>query len=193
MPNRYDRDFDERNRGDFSGYYARDPHRGGFSDDYARDGGWSGGGRADDYAREPWGGSGAAGDWLGSGYRGGYGDASVGYGPGQTRSTYGRGESGGLARAYAPSYRGRGPKNWRRSDEAIREMVNERLTDADEVDATDVEVQVESAEVTLSGVVGSRREKRIAEDVAWSCGGVHDVHNRLTIGDREQHIGKASE
>lgn len=194
MPHRYD-DSDERNRGEFSGYYARDTHREGLGDDYARDGGWSGAGRADEYARDAdrWGGTGAAGDWFGSGYRGGHGDASVGYGPGQTRSTYGRGDYGGLARAYAPSYRGRGPKNWRRSDEAIRELVNERLTDHDEVDATDIEVSVENAEVTLTGIVASRREKRVAEDVAWSCGGVHDVHNRLTIGDREQHIGKASE
>ena len=92
-----------------------------------------------------------------------------------------------------PSYRGRGPKTWRRSDEAIREMVNEHLTDHEEVDATDIDVKVESAEVTLTGTVASRREKRVAEDVAWSCAGVHDVHNRLTIGDREQHIGKASE
>ena len=45
-------------------------------------------------------------------------------------------------------------------------MVNERLTDHDAVDATDIEVRVENAEVTLSGVVASRREKRIAEDVA---------------------------
>ncbi len=156
MPNRYDRDFDERNRGEFSGYYARDTHREGLGDDYARDGGWSGAGRADDYARDDrWGGPGRA-----------YGETS---------------------------YRGRGPKNWRRSDEAIREMVNERLTDHDQVDATDIEVTVENAEVTLTGIVASRREKRIAEDVAWSCGGVHDVHNRLTIGDREQRIGKASE
>jgi len=80
-----------------------------------------------------------------------------------------------------------------RSDEAIREVVNECLTDHDELDATDIEVKVENAEVTLHGVVTSRREKRIAEDVARSCGGVQDVHNRLTIGDREQHIGKASE
>jgi hypothetical protein len=154
MPNRYDRDWDERNRGEFSGYYARDSHRGGLGDDYARDDGWSGGGRRDEYARD---------------------------------------EAGGFGRAYAPSYRGRGPKNWRRSDEAIREIVNERLTDHDHVDATDVEVHVEGAEVTLNGMVSSRREKRIAEDIAWSCGGVRDVHNRLTIGDREQHIGKASE
>ncbi|HUR81900.1 MAG TPA: BON domain-containing protein [Thermoanaerobaculia bacterium] len=92
-----------------------------------------------------------------------------------------------------PSYRGRGPKNWRRSDERIHENVNERLTDHDDVDATDIEVTVENAEVTLTGIVTSRREKRIAEDVAWSCGGVNDVHNRLTIGERATHIGKASE
>ncbi len=35
--------------------------------------------------------------------------------------------------------------------------------------------------------------QHFTEDVAWSCGGVHDVHNRLRIGDREQHIGKASD
>lgn len=153
MPNRYDRDFDERNRGEFSGGpleprhgfggdYARDAHRG-LGDDYARDGGWSGAGRADQYTRE--------------------------------------------------SHRGRGPKNWRRSDERIREMVNERLTDHDDVDATDIEVAVSDGEVSLTGMVTSRREKRIAEDIAWSSPGVHDVHNRLTIGERETHIGKASE
>lgn len=94
---------------------------------------------------------------------------------------------------WRPSYRGRGPKNWRRSDDAIRETVNERLTDHDDVDATDIEVEVANAEVTLNGAVASRREKRVAEDVAWSCGGVRDVHNRLKIADREPHIGKASE
>lgn len=91
------------------------------------------------------------------------------------------------------SHRGRGPKNWRRPDERIREIVNERLTDDDDVDATEIEVQVQDAEVTLTGTVTNRREKRIAEDVAWSCGGVRDVHNRLTIADRETHIGKARE
>ena len=79
------------------------------------------------------------------------------------------------------SHRGRGPKNWQRSDETIRDIVNERLTEDHEVDATDIEVKVENAEVTLSGVVATRREKRVADDVAWSCAGVHDVHNRITV------------
>lgn len=130
-----------------------------------------------------------AGDYARDPHRGGLGDDYArdgGWSGGGRHDEYTR-------EPYRPSYRGRGPKNWRRSDEAIREIVNERLTDHDDVDATDIEVLVENTEVTLSGVVASRREKRIAEDIAWSCGGVHDVHNRLTIGDREPHIGKASE
>lgn len=159
MPNRFDRDWDERNRGEYSGgpygrsgelggYYARDTHRD-FGDDYARDGGWSGAGRHEDYARE--------------------------HVPART------------------SYRGRGPKNWRRSDERIRETVNELLTEHDGIDATDVDVKVENGEVTLEGMVGSRWEKRLAEDIAAGCHGVHDVHNRLRVADREVQVGKASE
>jgi hypothetical protein len=92
-----------------------------------------------------------------------------------------------------PSFRGRGPKNWRRSDDTIRETVNELLTDHDGVDATHIEVTVENSEVTLNGMVGSRWEKRLAEDIAASCRGVHDVHNRLKVAARETHVGKASE
>jgi hypothetical protein len=91
------------------------------------------------------------------------------------------------------SFRGRGPKNYRRSDERILEDVNERLTEDHDVDATDIEVHVQNGEVTLNGTVNSRHEKRIAEDVAESCGGVVDVHNRLRVADREAMIGKASE
>ena len=94
------------------------------------------------------------------------------------------------------SFRGKGPKNWRRPDERIREEVNERLTEHDGIDATDIEVAVENGEVTLSGTVDSRWTKRMAEDVAAQCGGVTDVHNRLRIDQRdgaEVHVGKASE
>lgn len=97
------------------------------------------------------------------------------------------------ARDARPSYRGRGPKNWRRSDERICETINELLTDHDGIDATHIEVSVKDAEVTLDGGVGSRWEKRLAEDIALACGGVRDVHNRLRIADRETQIGKTSE
>jgi hypothetical protein len=91
------------------------------------------------------------------------------------------------------SFRGRGPKNYRRSDERILEEVSDRLTQDHDVDASEIEVTVADGQVTLTGTVNSRHQKRIAEDVAESCSGVVDVHNRLRVADRETLIGKASE
>lgn len=76
---------------------------------------------------------------------------------------------------------GRGPKGYQRTDERIREDVCERLSDNDEVDASDIEVTVRDREVTLEGSVETRRMKHIAEDLADSVSGVDDVHNRLTV------------
>jgi BON domain-containing protein len=76
---------------------------------------------------------------------------------------------------------GRGPRGYRRSDERIREDVNERLTFDGEVDATEILVRVENGEVTLEGTVGDRHQKRRAEDLAASARGVRDVHNRLIV------------
>lgn len=78
-------------------------------------------------------------------------------------------------------FSGVGPRNYRRSDERIAEDVCERLTDDREVDATDIEVHVENAEVFLTGRVGTRHEKRRAEDLALRCHGVHDVRNDLRV------------
>jgi BON domain-containing protein len=157
---------------DFSGPYARDTHRGGYGDDYARE--------------APWGGSGARGDAYGR-TRQGRGMPYVGYGQAQARSIFG---GNGAFR-----HRGRGPKNYRRSDERIWEEVNERLTADDDVDATEIDVNVENGVVTLSGFVHSRYEKRRAEDVAERVGGVDDVMNALRVAssDREIEIGNASE
>ena len=58
------------------------------------------------------------------------------------------------------SHRGRGPKGYRRSDERIRDDINDRLTDDPHVDASEIEVMVVEREVTLSGHVNSRFEKR---------------------------------
>lgn len=76
---------------------------------------------------------------------------------------------------------GRGPQGYVRSDERIEAEVCERLTRHGRIDASDVEVSVKDGEVTLAGTVGSRRMKRMAEDVAESVMGVVDVHNRLQI------------
>jgi hypothetical protein len=86
--------------------------------------------------------------------------------------------SGGLVQRQG-RYAGRGPKNWQRSDDRIREDVNEMLTQHPDVDASDIDVQVATGEVTLTGTVSSRHEKRAAEDCAWDVSGVRDVHNQL--------------
>jgi osmotically-inducible protein OsmY len=80
-----------------------------------------------------------------------------------------------------PSYRGRGPKNYQRSDERIREEVCERLTMDHDVDASEVEVAVQDAVVTLNGTVNERHAKRIAEDICESVRGVRDVQNNLRV------------
>lgn len=81
-------------------------------------------------------------------------------------------------------HRGRGPKNYRRSDERIMEDVNDRLSDDYYVDASEVEVMVMNTEVTLTGTVNSREEKRRAEDIAESVSGVTNVENRLRVKGR---------
>jgi hypothetical protein len=80
-----------------------------------------------------------------------------------------------------PNYAGRGPRNYRRTDERIHEDVCERFTEDPRVDAFDIEVRVKDGEVTLTGNVSSREQKRRAEDVALSVSGVRDVINELRI------------
>src|SRR5690349_3952695 len=78
-------------------------------------------------------------------------------------------------------HRGRGPKGYRRSDERIKEDGNDRLSDDYYLDSSDVEVQVTNTEVTLTGTVNSREDKRRAEDIAESVSGVSNVENRLRM------------
>ena len=78
-------------------------------------------------------------------------------------------------------HRGRGPKGYRRSDDRIREDVSDRLTDDPYLDATEIEVQVKDAEVTLTGMVATREDKRRAERLAEDCSGVQDVQNNIKV------------
>ena len=78
-------------------------------------------------------------------------------------------------------HRGRGPKGYRRSDERIKEDVNDRLSDDYYLDASNVEVEVANSEVTLTGTVNNRNDKRRAEDLAESVSGVTNVENRLRV------------
>lgn len=79
---------------------------------------------------------------------------------------------------------GVGPKGYRRSDDRIREEINDRLMAHGGVDATDIEVEVRNGEVNLTGIVNSRAQKRTAEDTAESVSGVRDVHNMLRVQEQ---------
>ena len=108
----------------------------------------------------------------------------------EQRDTYGR-------------HRGRGPRNYTRSDERIREDINDRFTDNDYLDASEIEVEVSSGDITLSGTVDTRYEKRLAEDVAERVSGARNVENRIRVkqniwstdtqyGDRQTNMSTGS-
>ncbi len=78
-------------------------------------------------------------------------------------------------------YTGKGPKGYQRSDERIREDVNDRLWLNGAVDASSIEVGVEGGEVTLSGSVPDRRMKRMAAEDAEDVAGVRDVFNQIRV------------
>jgi hypothetical protein len=83
-------------------------------------------------------------------------------------------------------YSGVGPSSYTRSDDRIEEDVNERLTWHGDIDATDIQVDVNDGVVTLDGQVNSRWEKRMAEDVADSVSGVWDVDDKLNVRNKNR-------
>ena len=118
---------------------------------------------------------------------GGYGVApmdygpSTGYGYGPAQSYIGDQGDARLSQSRQRSFAGRGPRNYKRSDERIREDVNERLTRDPELDASDIDVRVSNCQVVLMGVVEDRHAKRLAEDIAEDVWGVDDVRNELKV------------
>jgi osmotically-inducible protein OsmY len=87
-------------------------------------------------------------------------------------------------------YRGRGPKGYRRSDERIKEDINDRLSEG-YLDASDIEVAVQNGEVSLTGTVNNRSDKRRAEDIAEYVTGVTHVENRIRVkqSDLDRYTG----
>jgi hypothetical protein len=143
-------------------------------DEWDRDSGYDGP-SGDRYEREQWDGSdrerfGDFGQDRRPGYRqsmgGGYGTSNEGVGQRESR------------------FAGMGPKGYRRSDERIREDLCDRLTDDGGIDGSEIEVQVQGGEVTLSGTVADRAQKRRAEDIAESCSGVGNVTNNIRTEGR---------
>jgi len=90
-------------------------------------------------------------------------------------------EGGTGRRRERGDFTGRGPKGYQRSDERLKEEVSDRMMADHRIDASEIEVQVKNAEVTLTGTVEDRWTKRLAEDIAEQVMGVRDVMNQIRV------------
>jgi len=124
----------------------------------------------------------------GVGYRGYGGEGSYGSQSGW-REPSGEGQQYGSSSGYSQGqHRGKGPKNYQRSDERVKEMLCERLHDDPEIDASEVTVSVQGGTITLEGTVDSRRTKNAIEDVAEQIGS-QDVQNNLRVQKAGERSG----
>ncbi|HLU07300.1 MAG TPA: BON domain-containing protein [Woeseiaceae bacterium] len=103
-----------------------------------------------------------------------------------SQSGYGQPEGGpGHGnRRFDEDYSGRGPRNYSRSDERIKEDICDELSSDRQCNAEDIEIEVKDGMVTLSGTVPSRKMKHRAEDIADAARGVKDVDNRIRVTGR---------
>jgi osmotically-inducible protein OsmY len=209
----------ESSSGEYRGGYGRDYGRREYSPSYGP--GRSYGEPSRGYGKEGYGED--RGAYGGKGYGGRRSESRYGH-EGYGSSGYGRGGYGGEERGWwerasdevsswfgdqeaerrrfmdherEGRHRGRGPKGYTRSDDRIREEVCDRLTDDPVVDASDVEVNVSNCEVTLSGTVDNREERRRAEDCAERVSGVTHVQNNLRVkqgrNQQEQQRGQGGQ
>lgn len=88
-------------------------------------------------------------------------------------------------------HRGKGPSGYTRSDDRIKEIVCEVLTDDHHIDATHIDVSVKNGEVTLTGTVEDRQQKRRAEDVVEHLSCVRDVQNQLRVQSADKRSASA--
>jgi len=142
-------------------------------------------------------------DWSSGGYggrRSGWSDDNWSGNRGDERGFFERasdevaswfGDEDAERRRNQDQHRGKGPKGYTRSDDRIREDVNDRLTDDPFVDASEIEVTVTAAEVTLGGFVSRRDQRRRAEDAAERVSGVLHVQNNIRVrGSGDAGVGE---
>jgi osmotically-inducible protein OsmY len=91
---------------------------------------------------------------------------------------YGEGQQYG-SRGSQGLHRGKGPKGYQRSDERIKELISESLSDHPEIDASEITVNVQGGKLTLEGTVDSRQTKNTVEDIAEQF--CQDVQNNLRV------------
>lgn len=172
---------------DYRGHQFEGPWQGGYGAGEGRRGDYGGPGTYGEgergLPRERYGGA----DRPGAGRHGMEPHSGAEYGGGDYRGEPGEQYFSGRGR---PGYRGagygKGPKNYKRSDERIQEEVCDMLMGAHELDASEIEVAVNDREVTLKGTVPSRNDKWEAEQLAEAVLGVEEVMNHIRVRrDRE--------
>jgi hypothetical protein len=89
------------------------------------------------------------------------------------------------------SYTGYGPRGYRRSDERIQDDIRDRLTQHAQIDASEIEVEVQDGAVTVKGTVDDRRIKRMVEANVEMIPGVVDIHNHLRLRKPPNREGEA--
>lgn len=90
---------------------------------------------------------------------------------------------------------GKGPKGYKRSDDRIKEEVSDLIMRHDEIDGTDIEVEVNAGEVTLTGTVPDRSLKHLVENLIDRTLGVGEIHNHLRVkrGDSMEETDRNAE
>lgn len=132
-----------------------------------------------------------------TGHQGRYGEsqgrhAQSGHGRGGVEFA-GHGHDSAPSRGIPSGHRGRGPRDYVRSDARITDDIIDRLTDDDRIDASEILVMVEAGVVTLTGNVPERGMKHRAEDLVADASGVRDVHNRIRVDDGSASFGRPGE
>ena len=119
--------------------------------------------------------------------QGGWGDFSTGPAPAHADRDV------ASQRAAQRGHRGRGPRDYVRPDERIADDIIGRLTDAPDIDASEILLSVEGGVVTLTGNVPVRGMKHRAEDIAADASGVRDVRNTIRVDDGAASFGRPGE
>lgn len=94
---------------------------------------------------------------------------------------------GSVARGWVNRpHRGKGPKNYQRTDESIRDELVRVLTEDPDIDASEVEAEVKEGDVFLTGTVPERKMRYWVEEAIYKIRGVNDVNNQIKVKKSEE-------
>ena len=80
-----------------------------------------------------------------------------------------------------PSFAGKGPNGWERSDEHIRDDVCSSLTRHRDVDPSDIEIGVVHGTVILNGTIADAVQKRLVESIVSGVVGVREIQSEIHV------------